>query len=466
MTISLIMIAGFIFQAQIQAKAQEDGNITETRLKMIFSEMIEKNKKNLAGRDAVLKTIGDINIEDAGSYYAVTLPEIIVSEENGDQIHIGMIAINATPTPDDNIWKMAVALPTPFVKNNAAGKKIGQLDIGNQNFAGLYNVTFRNFTKLALEYKDIKVSNYLDNQITDIENLEIISDLSIINNVLSGPTEAKFSDITFADVDTAKTTQIGEVNLNAEYEGLDAIALLQNMSNIDIKNLGGVKLEVELKDIKSDIKLSRLQFKYDGEKPRKGLSDQSFEMRYSNLTPQNTSSNIISFIPKDMNIDFDFNKLPLNELIKLGQLKLTANENNPSAAINMLQAITSLPTKMTQAGSDLDINNIDFQNDLFDIETKGRLKADDTSPIKVVGDIMLSAKGMDITQKAINVKMAEASAQEKQALTKIANQITFIQQTCDGANGDYVCNINFSKDGKITINNKPLNFFDLLKLTQ
>lgn len=460
--VSIFILKSFVFNAQ----AQENNNSAETRLNIIFSEMIEKNKKNIAERGAILKTIGDIDIENAGSYFAVTFPEMVVSETNGDETQIGMIAVNATPTADENIWKMAVALPTPFIKNNAAGKKIGQLDIGTQKFAGLYDAKFKNFTKLALDYRNLKISNYLDNQITDIKNLEVISNLFVVNNVLSGPTEAKLSDITFADVDTAKTTQIGEVNLNAEYEGLDAIALLQNISSINVKNLGGIKLEAELKDIESDIKLSRMKFKYDGEKPKNGLSDQSFEMKYSGLIPQNNLNNMIAFIPKDMNIDFGFNKLPLGELIKLGQLKLAANDSNPSAALNLLQAITSLPTKMTKAGSDLDINNIDFKNDLFDITTKGRLKADNASPLKVVGDIILSAKGMDTTQTAINLKMAEASAQEKQALTKMSNQITFIKEKCDGAKGNYVCNVNFSKEGKITINNNPLNFFDLVKIVQ
>lgn len=448
------------------AQAQENDNAAETKLKMIFSDIIQQNKDNIAKRGATMNVIGDINIENAGSYYAVTLPEIIVSEQNGDETQIGMIAVNATPTDNFDKWKMAVALPTPFVKNNAMGKKIGQFDIGNQKFAGLYDAKIKNFTTLALDYSALKFSDYVENKIVDIDNLTVISDLQINGDTLSGPTNAKMSDITFADIDTANKTTIDEVNLTAEYAGLDIFSIIQNTGNININKLGGIQLKAQIKDIESDFKLSRVEFEYDGEKPQNGLSDQKFKIKFNGLNPKQNSGSSTEFLPESLNIDFDFNKLPLADLISLGMIKMSANDENPAAALNLLQAITSLPAKMARAGSNLDIDNIDFKNALYDIKTKGKLKADDTSPLKIVGDIMLSANGLDKTKSVIEEKIPAANSQEKQAMVKVRNQINFIQEKCDGAAGNYVCNINLSKEGKVTINNNAINFFELLALAQ
>jgi len=165
-----------------------------------------------------------------------------------------------------------------------------------------------------------------------------------------------------------------------------------------------------------------------------------------------------------MNIDFAFNKLPIADLIALGVMKATSSEDNPAAALGVIQAITTLPAKMSKSGTNLDIDNIDFKNDLFDITTKGKLKADNDSPIKIVGDIILSAKGLDKTRSAIEQKMSNSNANGKKAMAKILNQITFIKEKCDGAGGDYVCNINLSKSGQVTVNNNAINLFELISL--
>jgi len=229
--------------------AQAKDTAAEVKLKMIFTEMIENNKENLAKDGKTLNVIGDINIEDGGKYYAVTLPELVISEVNGDQTQIGMIAVNATPTDNPNNWNMAIALPTPFVKNDAEGTKIGQFNLGTQKFV----------TKLALDYRDLKFSNYEDNEIVDIEKFEVFSDLVETKDTLSGPTNIKLSDITFADVKKNKTTTIDEVDVLVEYEGLDILALLQNSTNLNINKLGGVKLKADIKDIESNFKLSRIE---------------------------------------------------------------------------------------------------------------------------------------------------------------------------------------------------------------
>jgi len=462
---AIALFSLLIITANIVPASAKDALYTD-RIESIFNDMINRNQENIEKSGAILKKTGTINIEKADGYYAVTLPEMKIIEENGDITTIGMIAVNATPTQNIENWKMAVAMPMPIIKKNKDGQKLSQLNIAKQNFVGIYNDKIDNFTTLAIAYDDVEFSNYVDNKIIDSEEIRITSDLVLNDETLSGPSDIQISDITFADIDTTKTTKIDEINMEVIYDEIDILSIAQNAYNFDLKKLGGIKLKGEAKDIESDIKLSKFEFEFEGDKPDNGLSDQTLKIEYDGLKTKDIKSNMTEFVPANMIIDIDVNKLPLSELIRIGQMKMNAESDTPAAAINMLQSLTSLPTKMAQAGSNLDIGNFDFQSKLYEIKTRGKLKASDKSPLKIVGEIIMEANGLDKTESNINSKIDTVSMQEKNALQNMLKQINFIKSKCDGDKGDYTCNLNFSPEGKITLNNTQLSIFDAMQIMQ
>ena len=455
----LIILPAYVFTAN----AKEISNTEEEHLNAIFTEFVTKIRENAKRRGAVLNTKGTMNIEKAKGYYAVTLPEMRIIDADDSVTTIGMIAINASPTEKPKNWKMAVALPMPIVTNDKQGEKINQIDIGKQQFIGIYDEDIKNFSKLAVSYDDVKFSDYIDNVIIDTKNMSIISDLQIANKTLSGPTDIVLKNITLADTDTNKITTIKEIEMVAEYDGLDIISLVQDNYNFDFKKLGGIKLKGEVKDIESDFKLSKIEFEYDGEKPKNGISDQKVKIQYDGLKSIDKNQNMVEFIPTDMNLNFDFNKLPIEQLIKLGQMK-NSSEKTPSAAMNMLQMMTSLPIKMTNAGTNIQIDNFDFRNEMYSIITRGNLKADAESPLMMIGNIDLETTGLDKTETALNAKLPNASKQERSAIQQAINKINFVQSKCAGKNGSYKCNLVANKEGKIMLNKTEITMMEALQL--
>ena len=451
--------------ALMNAHAKDAQDTKEQKLEAIFTKMMTSQKTEIEKRGAKLQLTGALEIEKASNYYAVTMPEMKIIDTNGESTNIGMVAVNATPTNDDNIWKMAIAIPTPITKQNAEGKNTGRIDIGNQKFNGVYDSQINNFTKIIMEYKNLKFTDLEDNFVMNMQEMKLVSDLDIKDDLLSGPTDMRISNIDFSDTDTAKKTTIEAITIYGNYEDIDILSFAQNPQKIDFTKLGGIELKGEIKNLVSDVKVSKIGFGFTGKKPEDGFSDQKLSIKYDGLESLDNNKNSLRFAPADMNIDLELNKLPLADLLKLGQMKIASGENQPpAAAMNMLQALTSLPTKMANAGSNLDIENFDFKNSLYEIKTRGNLKASSTSPMMVVGDIVLKAMNMDKLKTTINDSLSSSSKNEQKAMQNILKQINFIETNCDGGKGNYDCTLNFSEAGKISLNGKPLNLIDIMQM--
>jgi hypothetical protein len=318
---------------------------------------------------------------------------------------------------------------------------------------------------MSISYDDVKMNDYIDNVIVDAGNISLIADLNIENDALSGPTDMIIRDIKFADTDTAKDMTIDEINLSAEYDGLDILALAQGNMNLDMKKIGGMKLKAEIKDIESGFKLSKMMFEFDGKKPENGYSDQTLKIKYDGLEPSDTKDKMIKFAPKSMDFDFDVNKFPVADLLALGLMKAAENDT-PAAAMNMLQSITSLPTKMANAGSHIKIQNFDFANDMYQIKTQGKIAASDKSPIMVVGGLILEANGLDKTKNALNELTAETTPKQQKSIQNIMKRINFIETNCDGQDGNYKCNLEIPEDGQIKLNGKPMSPMEAIQAVQ
>jgi|GEM_PF-4385991 len=102
---------------------------------------------------------GRMVVEPAGTYYALTTPQLSLKMPDGVTRSIGMLAINAIPTEDPDTYKMAIALPTPMMDKNASGQTIGQIDIGSQTMNGLYHFNLQNFSELMADYKNIRFAS-------------------------------------------------------------------------------------------------------------------------------------------------------------------------------------------------------------------------------------------------------------------------------------------------------------------
>jgi hypothetical protein len=156
-----------IFTAALPALAKPAINDAgAAKVKTLVQNMIDQQSKMHMSKTSQFVADGDIQVEQAKSYYAVTLPDItIVSqhEEKGETkkliAKIGIIGLNVLPTDNENEWKMTLAIPTPIKYLDENNKTLMKLDIGQQQMVGVWNEDLNAFADLNGQYRDLLLHN-------------------------------------------------------------------------------------------------------------------------------------------------------------------------------------------------------------------------------------------------------------------------------------------------------------------
>ena len=131
------------------ARAQtSDGDVQ--KLEGIFTQLLEQYKALTEANGAELVEEGNILVEPSDHYYAITLPHLTVQQKDGAYTDIGMIAVNALPGDAAGQWKMTMAVPTPIIHYDSKKNPVVSVNIGQQNFAGVWYEKFRNFIRMLL----------------------------------------------------------------------------------------------------------------------------------------------------------------------------------------------------------------------------------------------------------------------------------------------------------------------------
>ncbi|HEY8963874.1 MAG TPA: hypothetical protein VIN59_05350 [Alphaproteobacteria bacterium] len=193
-------------------------------LKKLSEAALAKQESSLKSAGLTLIKQGDVVVEEAGTYYAVTSPNLSLKMPDGVTRNIGMIAINAIPTDDPKIYKMAVALPTPIVDTDAAGNTVGTLTIGSQTMNGSFNFDAQNFTSVTGDYKNI-VSTRNNGEHLTIGSLGIRMDLTDQGQGLwSGPTNIAVADMTYKNA-LGGEYNVKQSDLSAKLDRADLLSV-------------------------------------------------------------------------------------------------------------------------------------------------------------------------------------------------------------------------------------------------
>lgn len=173
-----------------------------------------EHQRDIAAQNGCTLTVkGDVMIEKADSYYALTLPHLRYTDAKGIRTEIGTVSINAIPQGTHE-WKMTVALPTPmisFQKNNAGQFRI---DIGAQNASGIWNEKLAHFTSLNAAFGNIKFMDVMDKDAFTIGSVTFNSSLSEQDpGAFTGTARAEFENIAFQDNEAKFNGKIPHVTL-------------------------------------------------------------------------------------------------------------------------------------------------------------------------------------------------------------------------------------------------------------
>ena len=165
----VLVLSALLLSNMVSAKTKIDDK-GAAELKALFQGFIDEQRQAQEAKGQKLNTEGEILVEQAEDYYAVTLPAMTYAASDGSTIKIGLIAVNASPTEKKDEWKMAISLPTPFILSNAKGEEM-HLNIGKQKAGGIWSKELQSFSTLAAIYDNISVAPPEGNEILSIEQL-------------------------------------------------------------------------------------------------------------------------------------------------------------------------------------------------------------------------------------------------------------------------------------------------------
>lgn len=418
---------------------------------------------------------GEIGIEEADGYYAVTLPRIIVTDAAGNRGEIGLIAINAVPEDLPGNWKMSVALPTPLMYYDAAGKPATRIDIGTQRMAGVWNEKLGQFTKLDAAFDNLKIANYAFQSITTLKSFSIISNLQESGeNTWSGDVYGLAKNISTKLLTDQSESKIGEAKFTMGVTHLSPFLAAPPAAGGTIKNPLSDVIGVAASGFKiqSDLRNIALVIPRPGGAPVNATWD-TFSMGVDVSGLRETESSIAlktswknlglddpdikNLAPRDLNVDLAMNKIPLDRLAAF--IKTQKQSTGQMAGI---QAMLMLPQIFSQAGTSLKINDSFARNDLYDSLIKGDIRASDTSVTGATGQVRAEIGGMDNLIAALKTQKDSASEAKKAELDRIIQQMTLVSALGaqgKSADGKPVRTYDFvmAEDGKMTLNGTDIS---------
>lgn len=471
-------------------------------LKTIFGQLVEKMDTEARLQGGQLETEGEIMVEASDNYFAITLPHMTFVGADQSKVNIGMIAINAMPGSSQQEWKMTVAIPTPITLYGSDGRETGVIEIGSQNFAGVYNQTFGNFVRLNGRYKDISITEPLDSSTVKMGEIAVVYDLKeSASGIWSGPMNMAINNISALFNKTGSAGKIGSIKIdstvknysvaeanaysekmNALLESLETDApsvsaphvqgMFNTISDFLTTVWDGFGSEFTVSGIEfmnppksgqpaSTFKMDHLSFGMtaDGMKGNKASLQQTLKMAGLSVTPSDSSTEEI--MPENLNLDMTVTNLPLQDLIKMAKDNLnqgvTASSGGNLAALNAMAQAQQL---LTQSATTLTIKDTGLgKTGVYDLKLNGAALANIQAVMGGTGKVRLEIAGIEnmiaLAQKAANDPALDAMKKDKAA--KAVQSLTFMQmigqQTKNAAGQDIrAYDFELTGDGKTLLN--------------
>lgn len=424
----------------------------------------QKNARQLSG--GALLTEGDVVVEQADTYYAVTLPDLTVKDEKGDTAEIGIIAINAIPEATPGDWKLSVSIPTPITWKNAAGTPVRKMALGTQRLSGLWKQSLAGFSTLDGAYNNVMVDDLARQKTYKIATVGVVSNLKeTAQGIWSGDTVATLKGLNGSGAPGAGTTKADEITLTATVKDLSAAkrqqmreqigAFAENTSPKDLETLSPAgqlalfNMAVDLMrsagngfSLKANLKNFAANIPAQGLIAARSLSikDGTFGLDLAGFDTGKVTLGILSqmddmasaplanptLVPTDMNLDMKIRNLPFEELVKIGQDSLkTAGRGGAAKQFAGIQAMISLPQVLSAAGANVVITNSTFSNAEADAKVDGQMTADMNATMGAVGRMKADVAGLDAVIASLQKQANDTTdASKKARLQKTIQNLT------------------------------------------
>lgn len=471
------------------------------KLKSMFQEMVDSHK-NAPEQLAAISFDGDISVEKAGEYYAVTLPYATLDYHDGAKFEIGLIAINAAPHEDEGQWKMTFALPTPMNFVDEDGQRSFQLNIGGQRASGVWNNNLGYFAKLDANYQDIKINDPENSFTFTLPSARAVYDLEADNaGKWSGPVYFSFNDTNLNIAEQGgEVLRVGGINLNMEMFKYDPTSFKDYQSKIetlilqtenqeqtetppDISGIfdslmtlmgDGFTSEYQISDvmIKSGSKnenfdtiaLDKANFGLD----LTGFIEDSvaldFRMGYDGFDIMPIPADMPDLAPKTLNLDISLQNIPFKQISELGKNTAEMAVSNPQMAqMAGMSVLFKLPAILSEAGTSLVLDQNGFGNDDYNVSLDGKIVTDLQAVNSATADFKGIITGMDTVVASLNETMQkDPNGQNASFIQQILMGLTMAKgfaKVETGADGKpaHVYNFIMNPQGQMLLNGNDMS---------
>lgn len=473
----LCLISGTALAADVPASG-------EKQLKDMILKTLYRHKEAYEKAGGTFGIEGDFQIERTASYYAVTLPKIIITDATGTRGDIGMIALNATPGDKPGTWKMSVALPTPILYSAADGTPRTRIELGQQKISGLWHEKLGQFVTLSAAFNNVTIDDITTNTRTILPDLTVTSDLKETKpDYWSGTVLALAKNIETRQGKNPASSKIAHAKITADVTDLtandtpttakteteDTLPTWYDMIGV---KAAGVKTQTEFKGLSMNLPamggnpataMSLDQFtlgldlaNVQAKNPSVGVT-----MGVKNLAASPETEDFKTFAPRQMNVNVTLEKLPLAELVQFAQKTFSSGTATTPAArqIMGLQAMLLLPQIFSHAGTALTIKDTFVTNGTYNGVIEGAIVASDASVIGLTGQIKAQLGGLDALQTALTERLNTAGEADKKTINDARKRLSFIAslgKDSTGVDGKKVRMYDFKIDdkGAMTLNGK------------
>lgn len=513
-TIALFFISLFLLvqMAAFPAAAAPDA-AGAAHLKTMFVEFLNNQKASAKTQKRELRAEGDVLVEPAGSYYAITLPHLSMVEPDGSYTDVGILALNAMPGEKPGEWKMTVAVPTPIMGYGADKKPALRIDIGKQSFTGLWNESVGNFTKLDARYENITALQSAEGLTLKIPKASVLYDLtpSSTGKTWSGPVKYLMENISLTKDGDPGQSKIGKLAIDmmvydyspdavrdyqdkinamadaisAAPEGTISAEQTKGLYNLVFDFISSVWDGFDSTVTVSDLELSRpaipgspagkiLLQKAGFGFNAKGFRSDSVALRlttqYDGLKVTPAPAGFEEATPSRLNMDLSIDKLPYKELVALGRQTLqTASAMPDGNKAAGMQAAELIPQLLTQAGTYLKIRKSFFGNNTYNVLMDGQMNANLKAVMGADGKARLEMAGLDQLVASLKSRLKDPALtpEQKQSLQGTLVTLTVLQlsgQQGKNAAGQAIrsYDLELTNEGKIMVNGADLSAIQAL----
>lgn len=478
------------------------------KVKKMVQSVLNEHKQANTSKNSQFITDGSIQVEQAASYYAVTLPDISIirkrekdGETKSSTTKIGIMGLNISPTDNPKEWSVAIAIPTPLKRLDHNQKPSADISIGSQKMSAIWNEDLKAFSKAKGKYNNIIISKEDGTLQTNINELTINTDVTQSDqNLWSGPSNIQLSGISIQEVKEGEyipKVEVGKVNITStvkDYSPYMRDKLSHIMNNVK-DNIGDTKdattqsisavapvilplldltdtsaLKVTLSDVKvaskantmtnSPITLKEAFFGFGVHGLKSRMLGHDLNFGWHGLTGKKSALKDDNIIPTTASFSLKLDKLPLDPFITLiTQLSSAQSSDNSMAQMATMNTMMSLPQKLSDAGTAVTIQNTKLSHPSYAFDLSGQLKASKDSIFGGNGEATIKSSGIDNVIELLKKQRPGASQRKLIEISHFIRQLTTLKNisVADPNNkGMQTATFILNNKGKVVVNGVPL----------